>query len=86
MTFKVHSNPKNSRIALNPHYPRAGWDYGAGYRVTNITSLGKATFPLKTTVVIHEELGLFTEPLFAASDLGVFTGVEANLGGVVVSA
>lgn len=40
---------------------------------------------LKATLVIHEEFGLFAESLFAASDLRVFIGVEANLRAVVVS-
>lgn len=39
----------------------------------------------KTSVMIHEEFGLFTEPLFAASAPWVFIGVETNLRGVVVS-
>lgn len=39
----------------------------------------------RATAVICEELGLFTEPLFAAPDLGGFIDVKANLGGVVVS-
>lgn len=40
---------------------------------------------LKTMMLIHEEFSLFTGTLFAVPDLCVFTGVEKNLRGVVVS-
>lgn len=40
---------------------------------------------LKTMMLIHEEFSLFTGILFAVSGLCIFTGVETNLRGVVVS-
>lgn len=83
--LRFHSNPKHSRIAPESTTSQS-W---MGLQSRNFKHWIRRNLhglkALKATLVIHEEFGLFAEPLFAASDLRVFIGVETNLRAVVVS-